>query len=327
METGFEVQLGGTGEDNAQHTYRKAKTLLGSEAEDGPPTHQDANACDSEAEDDPPAHQACGSEAEDTHLPTKVPMRADEPWYVLVLARAHTTQPARVQSCAVPVVYEAPSPQTEPAGRTRTCPRKVLVWEPRESVASHRLKIEMGAVLCGRREESRVKLNPGLVRPISPKTVTYTEREYLQAEAALTEVEMQGTLQKSRRRKNGMPKKASTCRRASNICRRYARTMYRGATRTILFSSRRERRTANGPGDTDIRPFFEKEVADPGPLEKGDLPMPCRPREVRTTPHERKCRLANHSNGNRGAIPFFGPVPWLWYTFLEQLRICRVYSV
>lgn len=112
METGFEVQLGGTGEDNAQHTYRKAKALLGSEAEDGPPTHQDANACDSEAEDDPPAHQACGSEAEDTHLPTKVPMRADEPWYVLVLAREHTTQPARVQSCAVPVVYEAPSPQT-----------------------------------------------------------------------------------------------------------------------------------------------------------------------------------------------------------------------
>ena len=63
METGFEVQLGCTGESNAKHNYRKAKILLGSEAEDGPLVHQDDNACGSEAEDDPPAHQganACG---------------------------------------------------------------------------------------------------------------------------------------------------------------------------------------------------------------------------------------------------------------------------
>ena len=96
------------------------------------------------------------------------------------------------------------------------------------------------------------------------------------------------------------------------ICRRYARTMFRGASRTILFSSWRERRTANRLGDTDIRPFLEKEVAYQGPLEKGDLSMLCRPGEVRTTSQKRKCRLANHSNGNHGALPFLGPVPCLW---------------
>ncbi|MFC1343400.1 MAG: hypothetical protein G8D86_19295 [gamma proteobacterium symbiont of Ctena orbiculata] len=45
METGFEVLLGGIGADNAKHAYRKAKILLGSEAEDDPPAHQGANAC------------------------------------------------------------------------------------------------------------------------------------------------------------------------------------------------------------------------------------------------------------------------------------------
>ena len=91
----------------------------------------------------------------------------------------------------------------------------------------------------------------------------------------------------------------------------YARTMFRGATRTILFSSRRERRTVNGLGDTDIRRFFRKRGDRSGTPGEG-LPMLCRPGEVRTTPQKRKCRLANHSNGNRGALPFFGPVPWLW---------------
>ena len=61
------------------------------------------------------------------------------------------------------------------------------------------------------------------------------------------------------------------------------------------------------------------------------LPMLCRPGEVRTTPQKRKCRLANHSNGNRGALPFFGPVPWLWIyisrTSPDLSRLCHVERV
>ena len=55
------------------------------------------------------------------------------------------------------------------------------------------------------------------------------------------------------------------------ICRRYARTMFRGATRTILVSSWRERRTANRLGDTDIRPFFRKRGGRSGTPGEGRL--------------------------------------------------------
>ena len=73
---------------------------------------------------------------------------------------------------------------------------------------------------------------------------------------------------------------------------------------------------------------LEKEVADPVPLEKVDLPMLCCPGEVRTTPQKRKCRLANHSNGNRGAPPFFGPIPWLWvYISRTSPDLSRLFHV
>ena len=49
--------------------------------------------------------------------------------------------------------------------------------------------------------------NPGPVCPRSPKTRTFMEREYIQAEAALAEVEMRGTLQKVARGKKRMPRK------------------------------------------------------------------------------------------------------------------------
>ena len=138
--------------------------------------------------------------------------------------RNSTTQPARVQSCAVPVVYEAPLPAEK-----RGCQKK------------HRRA---------------------------------AGREY-------------------------MP----------TLCED---DILRSDTHDPLFLSARTENRKRNRRHRHTALFLEKEVADPGPLEKGGLPMLCRPGEVRTTPQKRKCRLTSYSNGNRGALPFFGPVPWLW---------------
>ncbi|MFI0460231.1 MAG: hypothetical protein ACH254_21815, partial [Candidatus Thiodiazotropha endolucinida] len=63
--------------------------------------------------------------------------------------------------------------------------------------------------------------------------------EYLQTEVALAEVEKRGTLQKVAPPQKEDAKKSIDVPPGEYICRRYARTMFGGATRPILFSSRR----------------------------------------------------------------------------------------
>ena len=155
--------------------------------------------------------------------------------------------------------------------------------------------------------------NPGPVRPRSLKTRTYMKREYLQAEAALAEVEMRGTLQKvAPPEKEDAKKNASTCRRTSKYAdamrgRRFAE---RHARSSFPVGENREPRTDSET--PPYGPFFRKRGSLSRTPEEGDLPMLCRPGEIRTAPQKKECRLANHSNGDRGMLPFFGPVPWLW---------------